>query len=55
LDASLLTIVDTRNKERDQRERINIDELGGRVDQLRRVAYIARQFFDCQMLFVTMK
>lgn len=55
LDASLLTIVNTRNKERNQRERIDIDELGGRVDPLRRVAYIARQFFDCQMLFVTMK
>ena len=55
LDASLLAIVETRNTRRDERERIDIRELGDQVDPLRRVAYIARQFFDCQMLFVTIR
>jgi hypothetical protein len=55
LDASLQTIVNARNTERNEGERINIRELGDHVDPLRRVAYIARQFFDCQMLFVTLR
>lgn len=53
LDLSLQHIVRTRNVKRQERERVDIEELGGQVDPLRRVAYIARQFFDCQMLFVT--
>jgi hypothetical protein len=55
LDASLQNIVNARNAERNERERINFRELGDRVDPLHRVAYIARQFFDCQMLFVTVR
>lgn len=55
LDASLQTIVKSRNIERNERERVDIRELGDQVDPLRRVAYIARQFFDCQMLFVTFR
>ncbi len=55
LDASLIAIVNARNTERNEHERINIGELGDNVDPLRRVAYIARQFFDCQMLFVTLR
>jgi len=55
LDSSLQTIVNVRNSERDKRERVDIRELGEHVDPLRRVAYIARQFFDCQMLFVTLR
>ena len=43
LDASLQTIVNARNTERNEGERINIRELGDHVDPLRRVAYIARQ------------
>lgn len=55
LDASLQIIVNARNSERNERERINIRELGDGVDPLRRVAYISRQFFDSQMLFVTLR
>jgi hypothetical protein len=55
LDTSLQAIVKARNTERGERERIDIHELGARVDPLRRVAYIARQFFGCQMLFVTLR
>jgi hypothetical protein len=55
LDASLQAIVKSRNIERNERERVDIRELGDHVDPLRRVAYIARQFFDCQMLFVTLR
>jgi hypothetical protein len=55
LDTSLQALVSARNIERDERERIDIEELGDNVDPLRRVAYIARQFFDCQMLFVTLR
>jgi hypothetical protein len=55
LDASLQTIVKSRNIQRNERERVDIRELGDHVDPLRRVAYIARQFFDCQMLFVTLR
>jgi hypothetical protein len=55
LDASLQTIVRTRNIERNERERVDIDELGPQVEPLRRVAYIARQFFDCQLFFVTLR
>jgi hypothetical protein len=53
LDDRIQTIVHTRNAQRLQRERIDLGALGEQVDPLRRVAYIARQFFDCQMLFVT--
>lgn len=55
LDASLQALVKSRNVHRSERERVDIGELGGHVDPLRRVAYIARQFFDCQMLFVTVR
>jgi hypothetical protein len=55
LDATLQGIVRSRNKERHQRERVDLQELGDDVDPLRRVAYIARQFFDCQMLFVSLR
>jgi hypothetical protein len=55
LDTSLVTIVNARNKERSEAERINIEELEEHYNPLRRVAYIARQFFDCQMLFVTLR
>ena len=55
LDARLQAIVKARNIERNERERVDIRELGDHVDPLRRVAYIARQFFDCQMLFVTLR
>ena len=55
LDVSLQKIVESRNAERTERERVNIRELGDHVDPLRRVAYLARQFFDCQMLFVTLR
>lgn len=55
LDANLQTIVKARNTERGERERIDIHELEASVDPLRRVAYIARQFFDCRMLFVTLR
>lgn len=53
LDASFRALVNTRNRQRTQQQRINIHELGADIQPLRRVAYIARQFFDCQMLFVT--
>jgi hypothetical protein len=52
LDRSLLDIAEHRNRERNQRERMNIEEIGADIDPLRRVSYIARQFFDCQMLLV---
>lgn len=55
LDERLLAIVNARNAERNESERINIRELGDHVDRLRRVAYVARQFFDCQMLFVVLR
>jgi hypothetical protein len=55
LDATLVDIVKTRNVERQEQERIEVGELGEQVDPIRRTAYIARQFFDCQLLFVTLK
>jgi hypothetical protein len=54
LDLSLTAIVNTRNRERNVRQRLNVGELTDR-DPLQRVAYLARQFFDCQMLFVTLR
>jgi hypothetical protein len=54
LDVSLTDIVNTRNKERSVRQRLDVGELIDR-DPLQRVAYLARQFFDCQMLFVTLR
>jgi len=50
-DAHLLTIVKDGNAKRNEGERIDIEKLAAEVDPLRRVAYIARQFFDCQLLF----
>jgi hypothetical protein len=55
LDATLLDIMHTRNAQRHERERVPISELGEQVDPIQRVAYIARQFFDCQLFFVTLK
>jgi hypothetical protein len=55
LDTKLLTIVRDRNAERNERERIDVQELAAENDPLRRVAYIARQFFDCQLLFAVLK
>jgi len=51
LDQALLTIVRDRNVQRNERDWIDVQELAAEVDPLRRVAYIARQFFDCQLLF----
>jgi len=55
LDASILRIVEERNLERRQRDRVDIHELLEPVDPLRRVAYLARQFFDCQLLYVSIR
>lgn len=55
LDATLLDIVHTRNAQRREREQVPIDELKGQVDPIGRTAYIARQFFDCQLFFVSLK
>jgi hypothetical protein len=55
LDSSLVRIVGARNIHRSDEERIRLNELGTKIDPTRRVAYIARQFFDCQLLFVTLK
>ena len=55
LDSVLHEIVTVRNTDRNARERINIDELGPDFDPLTRVSYIARQFFGCQLLFVTFR
>jgi len=52
LDASLQRIVNARNIRRKERERIDVDTIG-HVDALRRVSYVSRQFFDCQLFFVT--
>jgi hypothetical protein len=54
-DASLQELVKKRNAHRNEYQRMSIDELGKDVDPLRRVVYIACQFFDCQMVFVTLK
>lgn len=55
IDTSLLAIVDARNPNRSDRERLNVNLLEIQTDPIRRVAYIARQFFDCQLLFVSLK
>jgi hypothetical protein len=52
LDRNLIEIVEHRNRERNLRERVSVAELGPDIDPLTRVSYLARQFFDCQMLFV---
>jgi hypothetical protein len=44
LDQTLLTIVKSRNAEREERERINVDDLQRENDPLRRVAYVAPVF-----------
>jgi len=54
LDVSLTAIVNARNRERNSRQRLDIRELIDR-DPLHRVAYLARQFFDCQILFATLR
>ncbi len=43
LDHTLLTVVKERNAQRNERERIDVQELVTEVDLLRRAAYIARQ------------
>lgn len=53
LDFSLLSIVKQRNATRREKEQIDVHLLETNVPPLRRLAYLARQFFDCQMLFVT--
>lgn len=53
LDIRITEIVGERNLQRHTREKIDFGALDIEVHPLRRVAYIARQFFDCQMLFVT--
>lgn len=55
LDQALLSIVKERNAARAKQERVDIGELVFRLDPLQRVAYLARQFFDCQMLFVSFR
>jgi len=55
LDASLLQIVRERNNTRRAAERINLSEIEADEDRIRRAAYISRQFFDCQLFFVTQK
>jgi hypothetical protein len=55
LDNALLGIVSERNERRYERERMDINLLRERMDLIHRVAYLARQFFDCQFLFVTNK
>jgi len=55
LDDSLLSVVKKRNSARREKERIDAHLLETNVSPLRRLAYLARQFFDCQMLFVTLR
>jgi hypothetical protein len=55
LDVEILGIVNARNANRREGERMDMREIGDRIDPLQRVAYIARQFFDCQFLFVTLR
>jgi hypothetical protein len=52
LDAMLADIVHSRVG---QRDRSNLVEVENREDPLRRVAFMARQFFDCQLFFVSLK
>src|SRR4051794_16012775 len=54
LDSTLLKIVNERNKQRHKREQLPISG-EQQADPIRRVAYVARQFFDCQLFFVTQK
>lgn len=55
LDANIQRVVEERNIERKQRDRVDVHELRELVDPLRRVAYLARQFFDCQLLYVSIR
>ncbi|PSH04383.1 MAG: hypothetical protein CXZ00_06015 [Acidobacteria bacterium] len=55
LDFTLVRIVNERNIHRSQPNRIDLHELGDQIDPVRRVAYLARQFFDCQLFFVTLR
>src|SRR5215813_6367912 len=53
LDQTLLSIARERNVARRQEEQIDIQPLVSKVSPLQRVAYMARQFFDCQLLFAS--
>jgi hypothetical protein len=55
LDASIQRILEERNFGRRQRDRVDVHQLREMVDPLRRVAYLARQFFDCQLLYVSVR
>jgi hypothetical protein len=55
LDASIQRVVEERNISRRQRDRVDVHELREVVDPLRRVAYLARQFFDCQLLWLSIR
>jgi hypothetical protein len=55
LDDKLLGIVKSRNAARKEREKVNIEKLEHQNDPFRRAAYLARQFFDCQLLFVVVR
>lgn len=55
LDHELIDVVKQRNEKRSERERINVQKLAQDPNPVRRIAYIARQFFDCQLMFVTLK
>jgi hypothetical protein len=55
LDHELIVIVKQRNEKRPERERIDVQKLAQDSNPVRRIAYIARQFFDCQLLFVTLR
>lgn len=54
LEATLRHVVSERTAERAQPRQADTLKLGDDVDSLRRAAYIARQFFDYQLLFVTL-
>jgi len=53
IDAKLEQIVADRNKHRTIDERVELAELKKTADPIRRTAYLARQFFDCQLMYMT--
>ncbi len=55
IDAKLEQIVADRNKHRAADERVELTELRKEIDPIRRTAYLARQFFDCQLMYMTLK
>jgi hypothetical protein len=55
LDATLRHVVSERTAQHPQPRQAETLKLGDEVDPLRRVAYIARQFFDCQLLFIALR